>query len=67
MNTNSSYAYDMQETDRLDGVRTRRVLAFCVDYLLIALLTFMCRYCGVFHRHFHPWPWLAALSRSSPR
>lgn len=41
MNTGNTYSFDMYDADRLDGVRTRRVLSFCVDYLLIALLTFM--------------------------
>lgn len=39
MNTGST-TINMNDLDRLDGVRTRRILAFLVDYLIVALLTF---------------------------
>lgn len=41
MNADNTFTFDVRDADRLDGVRTRRILAFCVDYLLIGLLTFL--------------------------
>ncbi len=41
MQTGNTTTMNINQTDRLDGVRTRRILAFLVDYTLVALLTGM--------------------------
>jgi len=40
MDTGST-TINMNDLDRLDGVRTRRILAFIFDYVIVALLTLL--------------------------
>lgn len=39
MQTGNTTTLHLNDADRLDGVRTRRILAFLVDYAIVALLT----------------------------